>query len=320
MKAVLGLDTSCYTTSAALVDIDGNILNSSRQLLNVPAGERGLQQSQALFQHVTRLPERISAVLAGYSGKICAVSASVRPRPLADSYMPVFRAGESQARSAATLLGVPFYPFSHQEGHVAAAMVDSGIDRTRPFLAVHLSGGTTEVLIASEGTLTLLAGTLDLHAGQLVDRLGVAMGMSFPAGPHLEALALRGESSGSVGVSIRNGSCSIAGAETKLRKMLSAGLPQETVAAELYDFLGRTVERMLEDAAEKTGCSQALLAGGVASSALFRILLTQRADKRRFHCALHFARPELSGDNACGIALLGADYYRKEHAHGSGEN
>ena len=77
--------------------------------------------------------------------------------------MPVFRAGESQARAAASLLRVPFYPASHQEGHVRAAMVDAGIDETKPFLALHLSGGTTEILLSEEGKLTLLGGSLSIE-------------------------------------------------------------------------------------------------------------------------------------------------------------
>ena len=121
--------------------------------------------------------------------------------------MPVFRAGESQARAAAALLRVPFYPVSHQEGHVRAAMVDSNIDAKQPFLALHLSGGTTEILLCDHGELTLLGGSLDLHAGQLVDRTGVRMKLGFPAGPALEKLAMAGMSAGAVrsliGVSVK---------------------------------------------------------------------------------------------------------------------
>jgi len=148
MRAVLGIDTSCYTTSCALVTPEGEILSSSRRLLTVEDGARGLMQSQGLFQHVKNLPQMVQNVMADVSdAEICAVCASTRPRPAEDSYMPVFRAGESQARAAASLLRVPFYPASHQEGHVRAAMVDAGIDETKPFLALHLSGGTTEILL-----------------------------------------------------------------------------------------------------------------------------------------------------------------------------
>ena len=313
MSAVLGIDTSCYTTSAALVSVEGELLGSARRLLTVGEGERGLQQSQGLFQHVKNLPDMIGQVMQG-APQICAVCASVRPRPAEELYMPVFRAGESQARAAAALLRVPFYPVSHQEGHVRAAMVDAGIDAGRPFLALHLSGGTTEILLADQGRLTLLGGSLDLHAGQLVDRTGVRMGLGFPAGPALEKLAMQAAPQGLLGVSIKGTSCNLAGAENKIERWLAQGeLSREQIAAEVFDFLCRTIERMIENACEATGARQALLAGGVASSTLLRGMLNARAKKRRLNCRLHYAHPELSGDNAVGVALLGAERYAAQH-------
>lgn len=313
MSAVLGIDTSCYTTSAALVSVEGELLGSARRLLIVGEGERGLQQSQGLFQHVKNLPDMIGQVMQG-APQICAVCASVRPRPAEESYMPVFRAGESQARAAAALLRVPFYPVSHQEGHVRAAMVDAGIDAGRPFLALHLSGGTTEILLADQGRLTLLGGSLDLHAGQLVDRTGVRMGLGFPAGPALEKLAMQAAPQGLLGVSIKGTSCNLAGAENKIERWLAQGeISREQIAAEVFDFLCRTIERMIENACEATGARQALLAGGVASSTLLRSMLNVRAKKRRLNCRLHYAHPELSGDNAVGVALLGAERYAAQH-------
>ena len=229
--------------------------------------------------------------------------------------MPVFRAGESQARAAAALLRVPFYPVSHQEGHVRAAMVDSGIEASQPFLALHLSGGTTEILLREAGNLTLLGGSLDLHAGQLVDRTGVRMNLPFPAGPSLEKLAMegvrQGKTQGLIGVSIKGVDCCMAGAENKIARWMDEdGMSHEQIAAEVFDFLARTIERQIEAACEQTNCRQALLAGGVASSLLLREILTARAKKRRLDCRLCFARPELSGDNAVGVALLGAEMFK----------
>ena len=313
-KAVLGIDTSCYTTSAALVSLDGRILASSRRLLTVEEGERGLQQSNGLFQHVRNLPQMIENVMTQTGdAEICAVCASTRPRPAEESYMPVFKAGESQARAAAALLRVPFYPVSHQEGHVRAAMVDAGVDENKPFLALHLSGGTTEILLSDCGKLTLLGGSLDLHAGQLIDRMGVRMQMPFPAGPSLEKLAMQGEAKGLIGVSIKGIDCCLSGAENKATKWLESGeMPREQIAAEVFDFICRTVYRQIEAACDKTGARQALLAGGVASSTHLRAMLERRAKKRGLKCGLHFARPELSGDNAVGVALLGAQRFSKE--------
>ena len=314
MNVVLGIDTSCYTTSAALVSLEGKLFASSRRLLTVAEGERGLQQSQGLFQHVKNLPDMIGKVMQDVpEAQIVAVCASTRPRPVEDSYMPVFRAGESQARAAAAMLRVPFYAASHQEGHVQAALVDSGIDEQKPFLALHLSGGTTEVLLSKAGELTLLGGSLDLHAGQLIDRTGVRMHTGFPAGPALEKLAMLGEPQGLIGVSVKGINCNLAGAENKTARWLEKNeMTKEQVASEVFDFIARTIVRMIENACEETGTRQALLAGGVASSTLLREMIAKRVKKCRLNCKICYARPELSGDNAVGVALIGAQKYRSE--------
>ena len=147
MKAVLGIDTSCYTTSAALVAASGRIIASSRRLLTVEAGERGLMQSEGLFQHVKNLPDMISDVMRrAPQADIVAVSASTRPRPAQESYMPVFRAGESQARAAAALLRVPFYPVSHQEGHVRAHTMAEILSKLNSPLGIYAIYGNHDFL------------------------------------------------------------------------------------------------------------------------------------------------------------------------------
>ena len=143
----LGIDTSNYTTSAAV--FDGRDGYNAGRLLEVRPGELGLRQSDALFQHVKHLPERFAELrAAGWLDGLAAVGASTRPRAVEGSYMPCFLAGEGQGRALADVLGVPFYAASHQQGHVAAAAWSAGrmelLDG--PMLAWHLSGGTTELL------------------------------------------------------------------------------------------------------------------------------------------------------------------------------
>ena len=158
----LGFDTSAYTTSVALVTHSGEVLADKRRVLPVPEGERGLRQSEAFFHHVRHLPELIeemAPLLQTYPPDI--VAASNAPRNLPDSYMPVFRAGSSWARSIAALLGIPYVERSHQEGHLWAAFLDrrQSIHVGEPFLAVHISGGTTEAIVGSFGmTAGLSAG------------------------------------------------------------------------------------------------------------------------------------------------------------------
>ena len=144
MKAALGIDTSCYTTSVALAVEDGALL-SRRRLLDVEQGARGLRQSEALFQHVQRLPALLEDMLSkAGEAQIACVCASARPRDAEGSYMPVFTAGTGFARAIAASLRVPFYETSHQQGHVRAAMEGAGA-LPEEFLALHLSGGTTAV-------------------------------------------------------------------------------------------------------------------------------------------------------------------------------
>ena len=98
-------------------------------------------------------------------------------------------------------------------------------------------------------------------------------------------------------------------------------MPRENIAREVYDFLSRAVSKMLVAAARETGIRQALIAGGVASSELFRSLLKARLAKldRGFHVC--FGHPEYSGDNAVGIAWIGAQKLREMEGckHGSAD-
>lgn len=320
-QVVVGLDTSCYTTSAAAVTADGQVVASCRKLLPVKLGERGLRQSEGVFIHVRQLPDRLEALREFIRGdEIVAVCASARPRDEEESYMPVFQVGDAQARGLAAMLGVPYFSSTHQRGHVAAAMVDSGIT-PGDLLAVHLSGGTTELLSLRGEALTLLGGTLDLHAGQVVDRVGVALGLPFPAGPHLEELALRGHAEARLPVSMEGGGlrCHLSGAESQAQRWIASGaLSAEDTAMEIYDLLARTVARMILAGAAKTGIRQVLIAGGVASSALFRRLVTERIRKSDRGLRVCFGKPEYSGDNAVGTALIGAQKYRQmmENARG----
>lgn len=313
-QIVIGLDTSCYTTSVAAVTVDGQVLASCRKLLPVKMGERGLRQSEAVFIHVRQLPERLEELGVYVKGHdIVAVCASRQPRDEEESYMPVFQVGDAQARGLAAMLGVPCFASTHQRGHVAAAMVDSGVAEG-DLLAVHLSGGTTELLSLRGDELTLLGGTLDLHAGQFVDRVGVALGLSFPAGPHLEKLAVQGKSEAKLPANMADGDlhCHFSGAETQVQRWIKQGdMPREDIAREVYDLLARTVSRMILAGSRDTGIRQVLIAGGVASSQLFRQLVTERIHKKDKSFRVCFGKPEYSGDNAVGAALIGAKKYRE---------
>ena len=305
----VGFDTSNYRTSVAAVTLDGEILVNHRELLPVSDGERGLRQSEAVFAHIRQLRNCEDALREALRGaRIAAVAASTKPRDGEESYMPVFQAGFTAGSLLAAALNVPFYETTHQRGHLAAALQGTGMENAGRLLAVHLSGGTTDLLALDGGTLKQIGGSSDLHAGQLVDRAGVEMGLRFPAGEELEALAVRGRSEGRLGCSMEDGGliCHLSGAETKVRRWIREGnIPREDIAREIYDLLARTLIRMLQAGTERTGIRNALITGGVAASALLREMLEGRRRKARNCPEIVFGKPEMSGDNAVGVALIG---------------
>lgn len=306
---VIGFDTSNYRTSVAAVTLDGEILVNHRELLPVSSGERGLRQSDAVFAHIRQLRNSEEALRENLKGtRIAAVAASTKPRDGEESYMPVFQVGHTAGSMMAAALGVPFYETTHQRGHLAAALAGTKLEGCEKLLAVHLSGGTTDLLVMDAENVTQIGGSADLHAGQLVDRAGVAMGLPFPSGEELEKLAVKGKSGAMLGVSLENGdlTCHLSGAETKVQQWIREGsMAREDMAREIYDLLARTLVRMLKAGAEKSGCREALVTGGVAASALLRQMMAERKAKTRGCPEIVFGRPEMSGDNAVGVALIG---------------
>jgi len=319
MDVAIGFDTSCYTTSVAAVDANGNVIAFQRLLLPVKSGQRGLRQSEAVFVHIRQMPGLVELMRSEMAdATIVVASASTKPREGENSYMPVFTVGEGHARTLAGALNIPFYPFTHQQGHIAAGQLGNPPIGER-FVALHLSGGTTELVLSEAGQLTLLGGSLDLHAGQLIDRVGVAMGLPFPAGPTLEKLAMANDEPvmAAIPASLAHADldCHLSGAETRCQQWIEKGeMHQELIAAEVFDLLARTVARMLTAACKETDTHCALVVGGVASSVLVRQLVVKRLEKMGCRIDLRFGKPEYSGDNAAGIAWLGMKRYLTDTA------
>lgn len=304
----LGFDTSNYTTSVAICSAEGRILWNGKIPLPVGEGQRGLRQSDAVFEHTRNLP-----ALTGSLGEIlresglrpAGVGVSTRPRDAEGSYMPCFLAGKSAAYAAAATAGVPVWEFSHQNGHVMAALYSCGRGeelRARPFLAFHVSGGTTEALLAEPAAhgfrLTLVGETDDINGGQLIDRIGVAMGLSFPCGREMEALATAYK--GKIlrhPVCVREGRCSLSGAENIALRIWNETGDKSAAAAFVFDFEARTLLAMGEWLEERYGRLPVVFAGGVMSNRWMRARLAARFDAS-------FADPQFSADNAAGIALL----------------
>lgn len=311
---ILGIDTSCYTTSLALAQ--GNtLLGDVRQMLPVPQGSRGLRQSEGFYHHHRHLPELLQqlADTVPELKDLSAVAYSAGPRPVAGSYMPVFTAGEDFAKTLSAVLGVPLIPLTHQEGHLRSAAWSAEFDESVPFLGVHLSGGTTEILrVARQDKryqIEILGGSRDISAGMLIDRAGVMMGQPFPAGKYLDQWALEGHCQDPVfPVSVKAGWINFSGLENVAQRHFEAQKDPAATATGLLSAVSRSVGKALQTAMETTGIQRVLFSGGVSASGYLREYLKNHKAFHRMNAA--FCPGKYSVDNAVGIALLGAELYQ----------
>lgn len=300
----LGIDTSNYTTSLALWEADGGVMREVRRPLAVPEGRTGLRQNEALFQHVAALPPLLEELAQGDFPALTAVGASARPRDVEGSYMPCFLPGLSLARSLAAALSVPLGTFSHQAGHVAAALWSAGRVELweRPFLCWHVSGGTTELLYVAPGardvfSIERVGGTNDLTAGQLIDRMGVRLGLPFPAGPALEALAGDGARH-TPPPKVKDSVFSLSGLQNRAEGMLARGTSPAETGAFVFSALGQALYDATAQALEARPDLPVVCAGGVMRNRLLRDRLSA--------LGAFFPEPACASDNAMGIALLAA--------------
>ena len=369
-RVYLGIDTSCYTTSVAIMDEAGALLGEARQILSVRPGRCGLQQSEMVFQHTRNLPrlmeeavgqvigcvktgagsvancvavadEASTACASGLAGlavagyELAAIGVSGYPRPLEGSYMPAFLAGLSVARSVVAVTGAQLEVISHQENHLEAGLWSAGGPDVDRFLLLHASGGTTDVLLAERQQngryrITEVGGSMDLHAGQFVDRIGVALGLQFPTGPALEALAEKAlartaEVSASVSeqsvasvseagagaapmvelpVSVRKLQVSLSGPCTAALRKLEAGAEPAALALGVEHALAETFARVLRNGAQEYRVRDVLLVGGVGSNNYIRQHVERKLAKLRYPVRLWVPEGRFSCDNATGCAAF----------------
>ena len=303
MLNTLGIDTSNYTTSAAVYN-NGKI-SQRKMLLPVKKGELGLRQSDAVFHHVQQLPLILEELLKEKI-EYKAIGASNRPRNIEGSYMPCFTVGMGTAKAISLSLGIPIYTFSHQAGHIAAVLYSADkpelINST--FIAFHVSGGTTEAVLVTPDkdnvfNTEIIAQSLDLKGGQAVDRVGTMLNLSFPCGMELEKLALKSNTNFKIKPTLKGTDCCLSGVENKCRDMLKKGYAKEEIAMYCLQSILAALDGMTKELIKKYGNIPLLFAGGVMSNSIIRNELTSKY-------GAYFAKPQFSSDNAAGIAVLTA--------------
>ena len=307
MSKIIGIDTSNYTTSVAVFDTDTNEIVQSKKLLPVKSGEVGLRQSDAVFNHIKQFPQLISAVSDMCKGAE-AVGVSIKPRGIEGSYMPCFLVGETIAESICAVSGAEFYKTSHQIGHILAALYSCKkleyIKNNKTFIAFHVSGGTTDMLLCRPDEQKILdvediGHSLDLKAGQVIDRTGVMLGLEFPCGREIEKLAAKSKAVFKIRPVMKCMNCCLSGIENQCKKLYENGAEPCDVALFCLESVYEAICAMTDEAINKYGKLPVVYAGGVMSDKLIADKLQKRFDG----C---FAAPEFSCDNAAGVAVFAA--------------
>lgn len=316
---IIGIDTSAYTTSVALTDIRGEIIRDIKKSLSVPAGMKGLRQSEARSMHEKNLKEIFLHLEQDHDlTSIAAVAVSVKPRPVSGSYMPVFLAGREKALMLAEELSIPCFGFSHQEGHIAAVKEKSIFRDEDTFLYWHISGGTCELIKVQNSEQQIIGGSKDISFGQLIDRAGVFLGMAFPSGKMMDETAEKAfekskeKSKGMSGdmtnyltpIKADGLMFNLSGIETNVLRSIKKNTgKEEMIILELFGKIAERIEKTTCDACIKTDIRRVIFAGGVASSRFLRRYMRRSRDIRNENIETLFG--ELSEDNAVGIAYLG---------------
>lgn len=294
----VGFDSSNYTTSLATLDTS---IVQAKQVLTVKHGERGLRQSDAVFQHINNYPKLLDSLDLH---DINAVGVSTRPRNAEGSYMPCFTVGYTVAKAVSQSNNVPLYTTSHQVGHILAALYSA--DRldlvNEKFIAFHLSGGTTEVLLVTPDEndiikAEIIAASTDLKAGQAIDRTGVLLGLDFPCGKALDKLSYESDKEFKIKPSMIGNNCSMSGVENKVKKMIDDGCENADAAKFVLSYVSQTVFAMLDGVVKEYGDLPTVFSGGVSSNTMLRKKILSKFNA-------YFAQPEYSLDNAAGTAVF----------------
>lgn len=304
MAFILGIDTSNYTSSVSIYDTISGEITMKKRLLPVKDNAVGLRQSDAVFEHTKQLHTLMEELFCACPCKLDAVSVSIRPRSVEGSYMPAFLVGDMLASSIASVLRVPKFSCSHQDGHIVAALYGANqLDMLKaPFYAFHLSGGTTEaVRVTPKEKLfetEIIAKTLDLNAGQLVDRVGVMLGLQFPCGVELTKLALQCDQDIKIKPTLKGCDVHISGVQNQCEKLFSEGKPSCYIAKYVIEYLKQAVEGMTKAIFSMYGELPLLYAGGVMSNVTIREYMQAKYKA-------WFAPPIYSADNSAGVAIIG---------------
>ena len=304
--AVLGIETSCDETSAAVL-VNGELASLVILSQDIHKVFGGVVPELASRAHLTALPAVVDRALAEAGlapSAIDAVAVTAGPGLAGALLVGVVYAKSFAFAGDRDLIGV-----HHMEGHLFAPAIEDR-DLTPPFVALLVSGGHTLLLdVPAWGRYRLLGETRDDAAGEAFDKVATLLGLGYPGGPAIEKLAREGDPTRFTfpRPMIAEGfEFSFSGLKTAVlhavRASTNLGRDRAHLARGFQDAVLDVLVTKLERAARATGYATAILGGGVACS---KALSAQAAERLKGLARVAVASPRLNADNAAMIARAG---------------
>ena len=314
---VLAIETSCDETAAAVVRDGREILSSvvSSQIA-IHAAYGGVVPEIASRKHLEMISPVISQALREADTGLSEIEGIVVTR--GPGLSGALLVGFSVAKAVAFACGIPYVGVHHIEGHIFASFLEQPVEF--PFLALVVSGGHTHLYhVEGFGRYTTLGRTIDDAAGEAFDKSGKVMGLEYPAGAKIDALA-QGGNAAAVHLPrpmIHDGTLkfSFSGLKTALMQHVAKhpvavpGQAASDLCASFQQAVCDVLGSKTQAALELSGATRLMVAGGVACNSGVRSTMAGLARERGIE--LHIPRPSLCGDNAAMLAVAG-NYYLEQ--------
>ena len=311
---VLGIETSCDETGVAVYDTTSGLLaHALYSQIALHAEYGGVVPELASRDHVRKLLPLIRQTLAEAGlgvDELDGVAYTAGP-----GLVGALLVGAGVARALAWALDVPAVAVHHMEGHLLAPLLeDDPLGRPKPpFVALLVSGGHTQLIaVEAIGQYRLLGETLDDAAGEAFDKTAKMMGLPYPGGPELAALATHGRAGAyrfTRPMTDRPGlDFSFSGLKTQVmlawRDSDQSDATRADIARAFEDAVVDTLAIKCARALDAAGCDTLVVAGGVGANLRLRAKLAETAAKRGGRVC--FPRMAFCTDNGAMIAFAGA--------------
>jgi N6-L-threonylcarbamoyladenine synthase len=323
MTRILGIETSCDETSAAVIEGAGDDVRLESLVILSQDVHRvfgGVVPELASRQHLTAIVPVVTRALedaGAAAGSIDAIAVTNGP-----GLVGALLVGVSFAKAYAFAQGVPFVGVHHMEGHLFATALEHR-DAVPPFVGLLVSGGHTMLVdVPAWGEYHLLGRTRDDAAGEAFDKVAKLLGLPYPGGPHVERLAKTGDPTrfrfsrpmlrrdqGPADQEYYD--LSFSGLKTAVLNAVRAGTPEDYphIARAFHEAIVDTLVEKTARAVQRQGRARVVLGGGVAGNKT--LVAAMRARMERLGAEVYAPSNRLATDNAAMIARAGLFHFER---------